>query len=115
MRRVLFVLVILSGLLSYSQAGNYSDIESSNDELSQSSLIVEETVNLQEYIVLRYNGISNDLIAGDGPHLRALLQIVNIKDYNVTDEVKRIRILLRNSLSIFEFSDALISYYQPVE
>ena len=113
MQKSIILLIIILNIVSCSVTKSDNLGNTVAPSQGKSRLIVEEYVNLQTFIVLKYNGITDDIIAGDGPFIQALLQIIKVNHQDTNSEIKRIKILLANSDSIYDFSEKIISNYSP--
>lgn len=78
------------------------------DEQSKELLVIEEKNDLQMFVLLKYPYLVEDIGRGYGPHLRALLQLID-KSSEVNEEhIPAIRTLLLASTDIYDFSNRIL-------
>ncbi len=89
------------------------------DKLSDASIsgtknvyIVEEDVSLKLYIVLKYPHIVEDIIFGEGPYIRTLIQLANRDNRNYLVELNKLRKILSSSNGIYGFSEDIENNYK---
>lgn len=82
-----------------------------DDGRSDKSLIVEEKNDLQMFVLLKYPYLVEDIGRGDGPYLRALLQLIGHSPEVNQAHIPVIRSLLLASVDIYDFSNRLLAAF----
>jgi len=104
------------GYIIFLQACSINQPPDIIDDMSinniKNSYITEEDPSLKLYIVLKYPHIVENIISGEGPYIRALIQLSNKHERKYQPELLELRKILNSSKGIYDFSERIENNYK---